>query len=139
MDVNVKTNLVYRFDHINDQDGIPAESMSYYSQTFGLYGDTQRQKLAVEMGIQILDKVNRMINTNVSNYTVDQYITHINNILKVIPFRTNNVTHDALSLIKASLKAKSSKDLDKLYGFIEKSSASYDLPSIEELIAMNNE
>ena len=139
MDVNVKTNLVYRFDHINDQDGIPAESMSYYSQTFGLYGDTQRQKLAVEMGIQILDKVNRMINTNVSNYTVDQYITHINNILKVIPFRTNNVTHDALSLIKASLKAKSSKDLDKLYGFIEKSSASYDLPSIEELIAMSAE
>ena len=139
MGENVKTNLVYQFDHIYNKSDLPIEAFSYYANTFGLYGDTNRQQLAISKGIKLMDELNKMKATDVSGYTVDAYLEHIQKILKYIPYRTNCVTHDTLALIRASMKAKSDKGLEKLYSYLSKDQYNYDNSSSYLLIALSSE
>lgn len=118
MGVNVKTNAIYRFDSTFEKEKPEIESLAYYADIFGMYGDTDRQKRAVERGADVLKAVNDKYNIVANTYRVYDDVNFYKELLLYFPYRINSVHHDALALIRSSINAGSSKKLNGLFGFL---------------------
>ena len=118
MGVNVKTNAIYKFDETFNKDKREIEAFSYYADIFGMYGDTARQKQALAMGIKTLNEVYEKYNIASNKVRLYDDINYFKSVLLHFPYGINNVSHEALALIRASFKAKSSDGLDKLFNYL---------------------
>jgi uncharacterized protein YfaS (alpha-2-macroglobulin family) len=118
MGVNVKTNAIYKFDSIYEKQKPEIESFAYYADIFGMYGDTERRRMAVEKGADVLKAVNDKYNIVTNSYRVYDDVNFYKELLLYFPYRLNSVPHDALALIRSSINAGNSKKLNGLFSYL---------------------
>ena len=120
--MNVHTEAVYYYDDIINKMGqnrnIAVESMSYFAQLFGLYGDTRRQKEALKYGVYLLKASEEDTRINFTNTTYSQIAAKLQTLLKYYPTDVNTATHDSVSLIRAAMYAEVPEIAEKLYSYL---------------------
>ena len=91
MGVNVKTNAIYKFDSIYEKQKPEIESFAYYADIFGMYGDIERLRMAVEKGADVLKAVNDKYNIVTNSYRVYDDVNFYKELLLYFPYRLNSV------------------------------------------------
>jgi uncharacterized protein YfaS (alpha-2-macroglobulin family) len=119
---NVHTEAVYMFDNIannmSQNREIAVESMSYFAQIFGMYGDSRRQKDALKLGVYLFEASQIDAQINFAKTTYSQIAGKLAVLLKYYPTDVNTATHDSLSLIRAAMFAEAPQTAEKLYNYI---------------------
>ncbi len=119
MGTNVHTEAVYIFDKILNANVVaPMESMSYFAQIFGLYGDARRQQEALQYGVELIVDLQQKTQVNPANFTYSQIADKFSIYLQFFPAGVNTLTHDVLSLIRAAMYADQSQAMEKYYEFL---------------------
>lgn len=116
--VNVKTNLVYRFDRLSEAEVVPAEAFALYAETLGLYGDKNRQAKAFDMGKIALNKLFKKSYQLTKPMDNEAFVKLVAEVMPQIPFDVNSLTHDTLVLIKTMLAAGQDAGIETLYSYL---------------------
>lgn len=133
--INVKSNAIYNFEQLINSDNTEIEALANYANIFGMYGDSERQKIALDRAKDFLNTLSRLLTVDRMKLSKADLGTHFATISKALPYYPNSLEHDTLEVIRAMLLAKENKGLETLYSYLNKNSY-YSVPTKYLLIDM---
>lgn len=116
MGVNVKSDAIYKFDeYLSNHTTHEIEGMVYYSYIFGMYGDKLRQAEALKLAKNSIKEISRVKKVSYKEVTANNMFNYMKQLWAFMPTAVNTLTHDTVAVIKASMLANNTDDLDTLF------------------------